>query len=149
MASVHTCTLVKNNSLSLAGFYIFSAYYFARVTIWNYFLRRIYMMWTKFLLKFYWISIDANVVFMNCHGRDKTKCYFFRSLVVVLIVKKIQIVFAGIIGRSLVQKIHKNINNLISSRLCTKLCWTDTKKTRTSCPLGKNTHAQKVPLDNH
>ena len=30
-------------------------------------------------------------------------------------------VFAGIIGQSLVQKIHRNINNLISSRLCTKI----------------------------
>ena len=28
--------------------------------------------------------------------------------------------FAGIIGWSLVQKIHKNINNLISYHLCTK-----------------------------
>ena len=73
-----------------------------------------------------WVSGMAS--FPNyCHGRDKTKCYLFRSLVVSTIVKKKK-VFAGIIGRSLVQKIHKNINNLISSPLCTKLCWTDTKK---------------------
>ena len=57
--------------------------------------------------------------------------------------------FAGIIGRSLVQKIHKNINHLIPSRLCTKMCWTDTKKKKNLVHLGENAHAQKVPQDNH
>ena len=56
--------------------------------------------------------------------------------------------FAGIIGRSLVQKIHKNINNLISSRLFTKLCWTDTKY-KNLVLLGENAHEQKLPQDNH
>ena len=48
--------------------------------------------------------------------------------------------FAEIIGRSLVQKIHKNINNLISSHLCTKLCWADTKYKHLVL-LGENAHA--------
>ena len=52
--------------------------------------------------------------------------------------------FARIIGRLLVQKIHKNINNLISSRLCTKLCWTDTKY-KNLVLLAENAHSQKVP----
>ena len=61
---------------------------------------------------------------------------------------KKKIVFAGIIGRSLVQKIHKNTNNLISSRIqnCAELTQ---KNTKTSCSLGENAHVQKVPQDNH
>ena len=86
--------------------------------------------------------------FIQCHSQ-LFKSYIFWPFPAKLIQQNTWAnQFAGITGRSLVQKIPKNINNLISSRLSTKLCWTD-KNTKNLVLLGKNAHAQKVPQDNH